>query len=169
MQKKLGHLQRAVLDAYDADSPFLPDRLTHLRLYRLQLKRILSNTLYFLEIQVDAETLYKIGVTQRPKTVRVAEVHRELKSDYQNVVIKVLGNWEHRGNVELYFKHRYKEFNHPIGCLTEYYKFDDVKPILRDLRRMKPKTLTHAEINILEGNPDRVEVAILEEQQTVVR
>jgi len=126
MLLKLVSLQRAAFDAYDADSPSLPDLLTDLRLYRLQLKRILSNTLYFLEIQASSETLYKIGVTQRPIQKRVASMPRELKSYYQNVVIKVLGTWSHRGNVELYFKHRYKEFNHHIGSLTEYYKFDDV-------------------------------------------
>ena len=84
-------------------------------------------------------------------------------------VIKVLGTWSHRGNVELYFKHRYKEFNHHIGSLTEYYKFDDVKPVLRDLQRMKPKVLTQVEIDILEGKPDRLEVGITEDQRAIAR
>jgi len=164
--KKLVSLQRSVLDAYDADSPSLQQRLTDLKLYRTQLRRILSNTLYFLEIQADGEILYKIGVTQRSIEERAAEVQRELRSYYQTVVVKVLGTWEHRGNVELYFKHRYKEFNYPIASLTEYYKFDDedASSVLRDLRRMKPKALTRAEIDIFEGKPDQVEVGITEDQ-----
>ncbi len=164
--KKLVDLQRSVLDAYDADSPSLQERLTDLKLYRTQIRRILSNTLYFLEIQADGETLYKIGVTQRSIEERAAEVQRELRSYYQTVVVKVLGTWEHRGNVELYFKHRYKEFNHPIGSLSEYYKFgdEDALSVLRDLRRMKSKVLTRAEIDIYEGKPDQVEVGIAEDQ-----
>jgi hypothetical protein len=47
--------------------------------------------------------------------------------------------------VELYFKHRYKEFNYKIGKLTEYFKFDDIEPVLRDLRRMKPQVLEQVE------------------------
>ncbi len=117
---KLVSLQRSALDAYDADYPNLQQRLTDLRLYRTQIRRILSNTLYFLEIQANGETLYKIGVTQRSIQERVTEVHCRLQSHYGSVTIKVLGTWSHRGNVELYFKHRYKEFNHHIGSLTEY-------------------------------------------------
>jgi len=85
------------------------------------LRKLVGN---FLEIQADGEILYKIGVTQQSIEARAAEVQRELRSYYQIVVVKVLGTWEHRGNVELYFKYRYKEFNHPIGSLSEYYKFE---------------------------------------------
>jgi len=38
--------------------------------------------------------------------------------------------------------------NYPIGCLTEYYKFNDAEDalaVLRDLRQMKPKVLCQAE------------------------
>ena len=140
----------------------LPHRLTDLELYRAQLKRILSCTLYFLEIHTSKETLYKIGVTQRPIAERVAEVERDLLAHYQTVAIRVLGTWSYRGNVELYFKHRYQDFNYPIGSLTEYYKFntESAKIVLRDLQEMKIKVLSSVEIDILEDKPDAIKVAV---------
>lgn len=144
--KKLSDLEEKASRAKDTNSVFYLSQLTDLRLYRAQLKRILSTTLYFLEVNADGETLYKIGVTRRPIEERVVEVQRELLSHFKAVSIKVLGTWLHRGNVEKYFKHRYQDFNHPIGSLTEYYKFNDaenVKVVLQDLRRMKTNTLSY--------------------------
>ena len=79
------------------------------------------------------------------------EIYRDLAAYYNKIEIKILGTWKHRGNVELYFKHRYKDFNYKIGKLTEYFKFDDIEPVLRDLRQMKPKVLEQVELNIWEG------------------
>lgn len=169
IEKKLRDLQRAALNAYDADSPQLKEKFTDLRIYRAQLLRILSNTLYFLEVLGDGETFHKIGVTRRPVSERVAEIPHELLGHFQSVTIKILGTWEHRGNVELYFKYRYRDFNHPIGALTEYYKFDDAKSVLRDLRRMKPKTLTQVEAGILAGELDQVELGIQADQKAAER
>jgi hypothetical protein len=50
------------------------------------------------------------------------------------------------GNVELYFKHRYKAFNYRIGKLTEYFVFPNVKAVLNDLYGMKPKILSDVEL-----------------------
>ena len=85
----------------------------------------------------------------------MAEVQRDLSSHFSVVSLKILGTWEHRGNVEKYFKHRYKEFNYKIGNLTEYYKFDSVqnaKAVLRDLRQMKLKILCQAEADVISNN-----------------
>ena len=54
--------------------------------------------------------------------------------------------------MELYFKHKYKRFNYPIGSLTEYYKFprpDDALAALQDLQQMQPKELNSIEQDIL--------------------
>ncbi len=70
---------------------------------------------------------------------------------YDNFNIQLSGTWSHRGNVEKYFKHRYQDFNYPIGRLTEYYKFniaEDALAVLRDLRWMKLKALCQAETEI---------------------
>ncbi|MEG4088540.1 hypothetical protein [Microcoleus sp. Pol12B4] len=56
-----------------------------------------------------------------------------------------MGLWEHRGNVELYFKHRYKAFNFRIGTLTEYFQFANVKAVLNDLYDMEAKVLSAVE------------------------
>ncbi|MBD0347307.1 MAG: GIY-YIG nuclease family protein, partial [Coleofasciculus sp. Co-bin14] len=106
---------------------------------------------YFLEIRAGRKTLHKIGVTKRPIEERVIEVQRDLATHYKQIEIKVMGTWNHRGNVELYFKHRYKDFNYRIGKLTEYFKFNDLELVLRDLHQMKSKALTQAEVDILEG------------------
>ncbi|KYC34599.1 helicase [Scytonema hofmannii PCC 7110] len=169
IEKKLRDLQRSVLDAYDTDSPLLVEKLTDLKIYRAQLQRILANTLYFLLIQASGETFYKIGVTRRPVQERFTEIQNQLCSQFQQVTIKTLGTWEHRGNVELYFKHRYRDFNYMHGTSTEYYKFDDATSVLLDLRRMKPKVLTEVETGILNGFPDQVEVGIQADQKATQR
>ena len=157
--KKLLKLELTYQHALHKNTADLQHRLTDLKLYCAQLKRILLCTLYFLEIQTNKGTLYKIGVTQRRIRERVAEVERDLLAHYQIAVIKVLGSWEHRGNVELYFKHRYHEFNYLIGSLTEYYKFttNEIKSVLCDLQQMKPKVLCQEEWDIL---VDQVECSL---------
>ncbi|MDY7014588.1 MAG: hypothetical protein SVX43_13500 [Cyanobacteriota bacterium] len=55
---------------------------------------------------------------------RLPEIERDLRSHFSQFSIEVLGTWEGRGNVELYFKHCYQAFNYRIGSLTEYFKFD---------------------------------------------
>jgi hypothetical protein len=136
------------------NSRHLVERVADLRIYRAQLKRILESTLYFLEVRAGRKLLYKIGVTKRPIEERVIEIHRDLSTYHNKFEIKILDTWKHRGNVELYFKHRYKEFNYKIGKLTEYFKFDDVEPVLRDLRRMKPKVLEQVELDIWQGKSE---------------
>ncbi|MUG94848.1 GIY-YIG nuclease family protein [Scytonema sp. UIC 10036] len=150
--KKLSDLEEKTERAQLINLSNLPELLVDLRIYRTQLKRILSTTLYYLKIQCDGKILHKIGVTQRSVDERIEEIQRELKKYFQIVSIEVLGSWVHRGNVEKYFKHRYQEFNHPIGNLTEYYNFntEDAKIALRDLQQMKPKVLSQAELNILQ-------------------
>ncbi|MEH1843202.1 MAG: GIY-YIG nuclease family protein [Nostoc sp.] len=160
--KKLLKLELAFDHANYKNAPDLAYRLTDLKLYRAQLKRILSCTLYFLEVQTDKDILYKIGVTTRPIKDRLAEIKLDLAAHYQAVGIKVLGTWLHRGNIELYFKHRYRNFNYPIGSLTEYYKFDieDIKIVLSDLQQMLPLVLSQVEIDILEENSGWEQIAV---------
>ena len=139
--------------------------LTDLRLYRAQLKRLLAHQLYYLEVQTDSETFSKIGVTRRTVEERASEVESDLRSHFQSkiVAIRALGTWAHRGNVELYFKHRYSRFNRRIGSLTEFFQFPnptDAKAALQDLRRMRPKVLTLQEQDILEDKPSYVEQTI---------
>ena len=71
---------------------------------------------------------------------------------YKRVDIQVLGVWKHRGNVELYFKHRYQDFNYRIGSLTEYFQFTDAEAVWDDLRQMPPKVLAPVELDVLEDN-----------------
>ena len=76
-------------------------------------------------------------------------MQRDVRAHYSDVAVSLLGLWEHRGNVELYFKHRYQPFNYRIGKLTEYFAFPFVKVVLQDLYKMKPKILSDVEVDVL--------------------
>lgn len=149
MLAELTKLEQSANLAQAASLSSLPEKLADLQIYRAQLRRILLNSLYFLEIKADNQLFYKIGITTRQIEERIAEIQRDLKAHYSDVVVNLLGLWEHRGNVELYFKHRYKPFNYPIGSLTEYFKFADVKPVLNDLFEMNAKELSAVELEVM--------------------
>ena len=76
-------------------------------------------------------------------------MQRDVRAYYSEVAVNLLGLWEHRGNVELYFKHRYQPFNYRIGKLTEYFVFPNGKGVLNDLYGMEPKVLSEVELNAI--------------------
>lgn len=155
----LKHLKfaEAFSDAHEARSSTLHERRIDLQIYRVQIKRLLNQNLYFLEIVVDGQKLHKIGVTTRPIEQRVEEVKQDLRPYYQIIAVKVLGVWERWGCVEKYFKYRYSEFNHPIGALTEYFKFDRVASVMKDLRALGERFLDDWELDILDDKPSQTE------------
>lgn len=110
--------------------------LTDLAIYRAQLRRVLLASLYFVEVKHDAGTLYKIGVTNRELDQRLREISADLQPHLGAVKITPLRILKHRGNVELYFKHRYNDRQHRIGVLTEYFDLPDRKQALSDLTRL---------------------------------
>ena len=73
---------------------------------------------------------------------------RDVRAHYSDVAVNLLGLWEDRGNVELYFKHHYKAFNYRIEKLTEYLVFPNVKRTLRDLLEMEAKVLSNVELDV---------------------
>jgi hypothetical protein len=150
--EKLSKLEQAAQRTQLINSKYLLEKQADFRIYRAQLKRILESNLYFLEIKAGRKLLHKIGVTKRPIEERVMQVYRDLVVHYKQVDIQVNGVWKHRGNVELYFLHRYKDFNYRIGSLTEYFKLADVEAVWDDLRQMQPKVLAPVEIDVLEEN-----------------
>ncbi|MFB2897949.1 hypothetical protein ACE1CI_33970 [Aerosakkonemataceae cyanobacterium BLCC-F50] len=148
----LAELSRQVQLAGVIKSLNLAEQLVDLRLYRAQLANILLHRLYYLQIEADGLMLHKSGVTKRSLSQRIPEIERGLRSHYQDIKITVLGLWLHRGNVELYFKHRYKPFTYPTGSLTEYYFFSDTSvadSVLDDLNQMQPKVLNPEEESVL--------------------
>jgi hypothetical protein len=145
----LASLEGSVEIALSAGLSCLDERRADLLIYRAQLRRILVNSLYFLEVKANGNIFYKIGVTTRSISERIAEVQRDVKAHYSDVAVSLLGLWEHRGNVELYFKHRYQPFNYRIGKLTEYFQFPNVKVVLQDLYEMKSKMLSDVEVEVL--------------------
>ena len=146
---ELASLEGSVEIAEAAGLSCLEERRADLLIYRAQLRRILVNSLYFLEVKADSHCFYKIGVTTRSIEERIAEVQRDVRAHYSDVGVSLLGLWERRGNVELYFKHRYKVFNYRIGKLTEYFQFANVKVVLQDLCEMTPKVLSDVELDAI--------------------
>jgi hypothetical protein len=153
---ELVKLEGSVEMAEAAGLSCLDERRADLLIYRAQLRRILVNSLYFLEVKADRNTFYKIGITTRAIEERIAEVQRDVRAHYSDVVVNLLGLWEHRGNVELYFKHRYKAFNYRIGKLTEYFQFPNVKVVLQDLCEMESKVLSDVELDAIGGGRKRM-------------
>ena len=152
IQSELNRLTNSVEMAKAIGGELLEEKSADLKIYCLQLQRILRFTLYFLEIETSGKTLHKIGVTSRKISDRLSEIERDLQPHYSSININVLGTWQHRGNVELYFKHRYQKFNYRIGKLTEYYRFKDVELVLEDLYSMQPKILEGQELVIWSGS-----------------
>src|SRR4028119_199026 len=148
---ELASLEGSVEIAEAAGLSCLDERRADLLIYRAQLRRILVNALYFLEVKADGNCFYKIGVTTRSIDERIPEVQRDVRAHYSDVAVNLLGLWEHRGNVELYFKHWYQPFNYRIGKLTEYFAFPFVKAVLQDLYEMKPKVLSVVELEAING------------------
>jgi hypothetical protein len=146
---QLASLEGSVEIAEAAGLSCLSERRADLLIYRAQLRRILVNSLYFLEVKADGHCFYKIGVTTRLIEERIAEVQRDVRAHYSDVAVSLLGLWKHRGNVELYFKHRYQPFNYRIGKLTEYFVFPNVKVVLQDLCEMESKVLSDVEVEVL--------------------
>ena len=146
---ELTRLENSAAVAVAAGLSCAGERLADLQIYRSQFRRILVNSLYFLEVKADGNIFYKIGITTRLIEQRIAEVQRDMRSHFSDVVVNLLGLWEHRGNVELYFKHRYQPFNYRIGKLTEYFVFPNVKPVLNDLYGMEAKVLSQVEVDVL--------------------
>jgi len=157
---ELASLEGSVEIAEAAGLSYLDERRVDLQIYRAQLRRILVNSLYFLEVKADGNRFYKIGVTTRQIEERIAEVQRDMRAHYSDVAVNLLGLWEHRGNIELYFKHRYKGFNYRIGKLTEYFVFPDVKVVLNDLYGMEAKVLSVGEVDVLSSCDTWMNVAL---------
>ncbi|WP_265236076.1 GIY-YIG nuclease family protein [Lyngbya sp. CCAP 1446/10] len=149
LRSELSRLENSAAVAVAAGLSCAGERLADLQIYRSQLRRILINSLYFLEVKASGNIFYKIGITTRSIEQRIGEVQRDVRAHFSDVVVNLLGLWEHRGNVELYFKHRYQPFNYRIGKLTEYFCFPNVKLILNDLYEMESKLLGDVELDVL--------------------
>lgn len=167
IERKLTQLEAAIFDNSGAVLPRkeLLIRLTDLRIYCAQMRKILLSSLYYLKVQADGQTFFKIGVTTRTMPKRLAEIYRDLRSHYEAVEIEVLRTWANRGNVEKYFKYRYSNFNYPIGTLTEYFKFAAPQLVERDLHQMEAKMLSPVEQDILAGKQDEFLAALLADGQ----
>ena len=152
-KSRLEFLEEQILTLKSESEEELSYAITDYKLYREQYRNILARHLHFLQIEADNDLLHKIEITEENIEQSIAVIKLDLERYFDTVSIKSLGCWNHRANIEYYFRHRYQAFNHPVGNNANYFKFDDVKPVLRDLRRMKPKELSDREREIMENKP----------------
>jgi hypothetical protein len=162
----------------DVDSETIAAHRVNLQLFRFQWQRVLATLLYFLEVEHDGGLLYKVGVTTRDIHERIGEIQRDLRPHLGEVIVKPLRVLHHFGQVERYFKHRYRAHAHPIGTFTEYFTFDNKRAVLTDLSKMGSaagekatapkgakayrKHLTEVERGVLSGDrPGIVEIITL--------
>lgn len=89
--EELVKLERSVDVALSAGLSCLDERRADLLIYRVQLRRILANSLYFLEVKADGNSFSKIGITTRQIEERIAEVQRDVRGHYSDVVVNLLG------------------------------------------------------------------------------
>lgn len=97
--------------------------LADLNIYRSQVARVFALNLYLLKITTDSDPLYKIGVSADIDR-RISEIKRDLSAHMTVKKIEVDRLLAHRGAVERYALHRYREYQISIGNLTEYFRFD---------------------------------------------
>ncbi|WP_317623968.1 hypothetical protein [Oscillatoria nigro-viridis] len=88
---ELVKLEGSVEIAEAAGLSCLEERRADLLITLAQLRRILINSLYFLEVKADGNIFYKIGVTTRQIEERIAEVQRDVRAHYSDVVVNLLG------------------------------------------------------------------------------
>lgn len=122
-----------------------------LHLYCVHYRAMLLSHLYFLKIHTPSQTLSKIGVTSRDLDSRLSEIKIDLGKIFPNFSITLLGFWEHRGNLEYYFKYLYDEFNYPLENFTEYFNFPDIDPIKESLNSLGDKQLSALEKEVIDG------------------
>lgn len=136
------------------------DAIGDFRIYRAQLRRIYTASLYFLEVKHSEGTLYKIGITSRDISARIEEIHHDLTPHLTDIKIKPLRVLRNQGSVEFYFKYRYREHQYKLGSLTEYFQFEDRRKVLSDLSRLGDHKLDDWLNDILSNQSD-IEHSIL--------
>lgn len=112
-----------------------------LALFEKDLAYFQQFNLYFLEVVVDHQKIYKIGLTSRPLNTRIKEIEQALKAFYLTIEITVL--FQHKGVafLETFFKNKYANKQVKIGQLTEYFSFskEEAHLVLKDLNLLKFK------------------------------
>ena len=106
-----------------------------IRLFSKELAYFQKFELYFIEIKADYQTIYKIGLTSRPLSLRMKEIEKDLKNYFLKLELKPLFTASGFAFIENFFKLKYAANQFKIGQLTEYFSFSKatLQLILKDL------------------------------------
>jgi hypothetical protein len=144
--------------------------LTDLNIYRQQVHRAYSRTLYLLLITHSTGELYKIGVTNRDVAERIEEVHRDLQPHLTIKKIEAIRLLNQRGAVERYLHHRYREQRVSISTHLEYFSFDanQRRNLLSEYTRLGDYAPTQPSIvSILRSEVSSIEKSIREYHEMI--
>ena len=108
---------------------------TKLTLFEKDLSYFKQFELYFIEIIVDHQKIYKIGLTSRGLEKRMKEIKQDLGQFFLTIELKPLFHLKGYAFLETFFKHKYQDRQLKIGQLTEYFSFskEALALILQDL------------------------------------
>lgn len=108
---------------------------TKLTLFEKDLSYFKQFELYFIEIIVDHQKIYKIGLTSRGLEKRMKEIKQDLGQFFLTIELKPLFQLKGYAFLETFFKHKYQDRQLKIGQLTEYFSFskEALSLILQDL------------------------------------
>lgn len=96
--------------------------IADLNIYRSQVARVFNLDLYLLLIEHKGGILYKIGVSTDIER-RIDEIRYDLR-ELNSMRVEQLRVLKRRGAVERYALYRYRDYQHPVNGLTEYFEFD---------------------------------------------
>lgn len=119
------------------------------------LQRQAKGSLYFLKLQVvtkegGTKGLYKIGMTCRSLEERIKEIENDIGKYAELIDLEKLYELPGRASIEHYFKCKYRQFQHSIGPLTEYFSFsDNIANVSLELEELKEKALPRRVSGIL--------------------
>ncbi len=140
-RERIAQKHAQLMDAIDMAARY--DHLDHatavidLRLYRAQLARLLSCSLYLMEVTTgDGRALYKIGMTGRTAVERAAEVQAAVRPYLGDVQIRPLRVLAGRGLVERYALHRWRDSQHQVGSMGEFFQLEDRRRLLAEFTRL---------------------------------
>jgi hypothetical protein len=111
-----------------------------IELYQQDFQRFRRFSLYFLKIRSgDYRVFYKIGLTSRPMSERLAEIQTNLDTIFEQPNVEVLYQLQDVAFLELFFKQKFKPQQYPIANFTEYFRFEafEVKQIVDDFKRIE--------------------------------
>ncbi len=134
MQRELVHARHWLSSQAD-DAPAVQ---TALSIIQQEERRLAESALYFLQVDTERGFLYKIGITRRDLSERMAETEAFLRRQLNDVHLTPLAFIPGAALVEGYFKAKYAAWRYPLDSATEYFALGaQLAPVLAELTALE--------------------------------